>query len=380
MPTTLLQKLFSPSNSTTDRSLLLSLKQQAYLIHSNSHTLLEELSDYFGKLASWHTKESSLTPTTVEITVLQTEQNQAFIDAIEWQDWAREAGKTGRKDAFYDLDYNGRTLRLLYKVKTGMIFTQPNSKDSQTPLMALGPVEQHPNQIINYILTQYLNHHLRHGWSLGHAAGLVIHQKGVTIAGLSGGGKSTLMLHLLEHGEHFISNDRLLFKANTHGDMLMRGIPKQPRINPGTIVHNPRLHNLITEKERQAFLAMPQEELRALEMKFDAQVDQVFWPDCYRTEAKLDYIIILNWKVQTEEATALRITNMSESPNLVPALLKSEGPFFNNAQGEFLANGSEPDALALQNLLGKVPVLELHGKVDFTKAEKLVMEALSDDS
>lgn len=372
--TALYQQLISQHPPAIEQTLWLTLPQANYRLFSNSRSLLATLKDYFAGLASWD-KPTEISITSTDIYLWHTPDAAQFIAATPWEDWLREAGKSGRKDAVFNLEQTQGSIRLLHKVKTGMLFVQPSSNNSGDQLMAFGPAKQHPNQMINFILTQYLNQHLRQDWLLGHAAGLQINGKGLAIAGLSGGGKSTLMLHLLEDGEHFVSNDRLLFNT-VDGQMLMRGIPKQPRINPGTIVHNPRLHSLMSEQERHDFLAMPNEELRALELKYDAPVDQLFWSNCYQSEAKLDYLVILNWQAQTDKATSLKQTNLQESPHLIPALMKSPGPFYCDANGHFLENGIIPDATSYQQRLGDIPVLELNGKVDFDAAKKLIFDTI----
>lgn len=361
-----------------------------YVIHSNSPKLLENLQIYFGRLATIQTRvEKTSTTQTTEFFLYQTENDsavQAFIQKTPWQDWTREAGKSGRKDVVFDLDLAQEcedktlqeTLRLLYKVKTGVLFVQPATPNSAVNCSAFGDIEQHPNQMINFILTQYLNQHLRQNWLLGHAAGLQIDGKGLAIAGLSGGGKSTLMLQLLENAEHFISNDRLLFSPTNSGDISLRGIPKQPRINPGTIVHNPRLHSLMSESQRATFLAMPSEELRALEQKYDAMVDELYWENCYQAQTGLEYLVILNWSALSTQATTLAQTTLSDSPHLIPALMKSPGPFYSDAQGVFLKNGIIPNPQDYVDLLGEIPVLELNGKVDFAIAKQLVLAALNE--
>ncbi|MBO1927951.1 HprK-related kinase B [Thiomicrorhabdus sp. 6S2-11] len=375
-PTALYQQLISHKPQALAQNLWLILPQASYRLFSNSQNLLNELHDYFVGQATWQAPNDNH-PLVTEIYLWQSTDAATLIAATPWEDWLREAGKSGRKDAVYDLHFTHGDIRLLHKVKTGMLFVQPSTNNSHDALMAFGPAEQHPNQMINFILTQYLNQHLREDWLLGHAAGLQIKGKGLAIAGLSGGGKSTLMLQLLEDGEHFISNDRLLFDHLTDTGLSMRGIPKQPRINPGTIVHNSRLHPLMNEQQRADFLAMPQEELRALELKYDAPVDKIFWPNCYQGEAKLDYLVILNWQVNSDQTTSIKQTTLEASPELIPALMKSPGPFYCSAEGEFLKNGITPDAETYRQRLGEVPVLELNGKVDFTVAKQLILDTLS---
>lgn len=347
-----------------DQGLLLDLTDYTIAIRSNSVPLLNTLADYF------HLKITSKLDS-ADLTVEAIETDDYLEVGQDWQDWAREADKKGRKETYLDNDIG----RFIYKVKTGMVFWQ-----NETQPYAFGPVEQHPNQVINFVLSQYLNHHLRQGWLLGHAAGVQINGKGIAIAGLSGGGKSTLMLHLLEQGQHFISNDRLLMKAcqtdaktTRPGHFCMRGIPKQPRINPGTIVHNARLHSLIPTERRHQLLALSASKLRHLEEKYDADVNHLFHPDCTQSEAPLDLLVVLNWSADSQAPTDARLTHLGQSPELLPALIKSPGPFFADQTGQFLANQTLPDEEGYLSELAKLPCLEITGHIDFGQARDLVL-------
>lgn len=344
-------------------SLFLTLADQVFEIQTNSAILLKELEQYF---------QSVVTYAQVADCKLQAiESDEYFLIGKDWNNWPRPASKAGRKDAILESPLG----RLVYKVKTGMLLWQ----HQEAPLV-IGPVEAHPNQVINFILTQSLNHHLRKDWLLGHCAALEIAGQGIALAGLSGGGKSTLMLHLMERGEHFISNDRLVFQPQNR-QVIMRGIPKHPRINPGTIVYNPRLHSLISEEQRQNFLAMPQEELRQLEYKFDADVNQIYGKNCYKSESKLSAFVVLNWKVNSEQPTALRQTTLANSPELLAAIIKSPGPFYADIAGNFLTlEAALEESLETEpylQQLGDVPCWELTGKIDFDIASQLVFQQLA---
>jgi len=106
-------------------------------------------------------------------------EGQALDPAPDWMDWAREPGKTGRKDAIHDLADG----RLVFKWRTGVTFLQ-----SRAGLVAFGPVGSHANQVINFINTQVLNACLRDGWQICHAAAVTNGARTLAIAGLSGGG------------------------------------------------------------------------------------------------------------------------------------------------------------------------------------------------
>ncbi len=94
----------------------------------------------------------------------------------EYTDWERETGKSGRKDAVCDLE-NGR---LILKVRTGLQFLQ-----SPDWAIALGPTDDHPIQVINFINTQVLNHFQRQGWVACHAAAVRTPNRGLSRGVLS---------------------------------------------------------------------------------------------------------------------------------------------------------------------------------------------------
>ncbi|WP_319558506.1 HprK-related kinase B [Thiomicrorhabdus sp.] len=366
-------KLAHPLQS---QGLRLNLLAYPIELYSTSKRVLEILDDYFGDLAETIQSGSSQGQVP-KIHIYQVSEAESFIQHYPWEDWQREAGKTGRKDAIYDIEHLGQPVRFLQKVKTGMLFLQPMPNQHTLHAASFGDAEKHPNQIVNFILTQYLNHHLRNGWLLAHTSGMQLDGVGIAFAGLSGGGKSTLMLHLLAqeaHQSRFISNDRLLLQQEGNS-ILMRGIPKQPRINPGTIVHNPKLHPLLSAREREEFLQMDSEELRYLEQKFDADVDRLFGAGCFLQEAKLDMLVILNWQLDPNLPTELNEVDIRQRKDLISAVMKTPGPFYADNEG-FLKNGTLPEMDAYLQLLQNCRVMELSGHIDFDAAQHLVLQAV----
>lgn len=281
--------------------------------------------------------------------------DQALAQAPVWTDWAREPGKTGRKDAICDLD----DARLIQKVRSGVTFVQ-----SADHAVAFGPLAAHVSTVINFVNTQILNACLRDGWVLCHAAALTGRRGALAISGLSGGGKSTSMLRLMEQPDaRFLSNDRLLVRAGTPPEAL--GIPKHPRINPGTILGNPRLHGMLSEARRAELAALPTETLRALEDKHDLIVPEVYGPDRMQLEAPLAEFWVLNWAPEAAEPTRLTPVDLATRPDLLGAIVKSPGPFYQHPDGEFEPNGAAPALPPYLAALKGVPVFEVTGRIDF---------------
>jgi len=330
-----------------DEVLDLDLGGYTMRIRSNHLPLLEQLTSYFA-----HVKSGSTDPD-IEILAIERE----IVDTgLEFTDWAREPGKTGRKDAYFDIP----GARVVLKVRTGMLFLQ-----SEDVRIAAGPCLQYDNQVINYINSQYMNWLQHQGWLICHASGLEINGHGMGMAGLSGGGKSTLMLNLLENDHvNYLTNDRL-FVRSSNGGVLARGIPKLPRINPGTIVHNPRLHGLISSERREELLNLPSEDLWVLEEKYDVHVEQIYGPQRISTEADLNAFVILNWHRDAVEETQVTAVDIVQRRELLAALMKSPGPFYQYTDGTFHSDTATFDEQAYLNALDGVTIYEVTGQINF---------------
>jgi len=347
----------------TNNSLLLDLDGCSIRLRSNSDVLLSGLRHYFHHVLS---EETSIQ---ADMEVLAIER-EALSAELEYIDWKREAGKTGRKDSY--LDFPGG--RLIRKVRTGMAFLQ-----SEDRRIAAGPCLHYDNQLINFINAQYMNWLQNHGWLICHSAALVYHESALGMAGFSGGGKSTLMLHLLEHeAVSYLTNDRLFISAQGAVTQA-RGIPKLPRVNPGTIVHNPRLHALIPEVERRDLLALPQQQLWELEDKYDVMVDEVYGAGKLCTTAvPLKHFLVLNWNRADETPPSLNQVDLAQRRDLLAAIMKSPGPFYQLADGSFYQDDMSFDEQAYLDQLRNVAVHEVTGGVDFDALTQLCMSRLLD--
>jgi HprK-related kinase B len=346
-----------------DNSLLLDLDGCSIRLHSNSDALLSRLRHYFRQVLS---KEAS-NQSDMEVIAIE---RVALPPELDYIDWKREAGKKGRKDSY--LDFPGG--RLIRKVRTGMVFLQNENRR-----IAAGPCLQYDNQLINFINAQYMNWLQNHDWLICHAAALVYHNVALGMAGFSGGGKSTLMLHLLEHeAVSYLTNDRLFISAQ--GPVTRaRGIPKLPRVNPGTIVHNPRLHALIPEAERRALLALPQQQLWELEDKYDVMIDEVYGSGKLCTKAvPLKHFLVLNWNRADDKPPALHQVDLTQRSDLLATIMKSPGPFYQLADGSFYQDDMPFDEQAYLDQLRNVAIYEVTGGVDFDALTQLCFSRLLD--
>ncbi|WP_191602743.1 HprK-related kinase B [Marinomonas algicola] len=329
---------------------------------SNTAKLMFELESYF---CSYPQHKA-----TADIVIYLIESDKPA-PSYPWADWAREAGKSGRKDSYVDMHQG----RLLHKVRTGMVFFQSNFSR-----LAIGPCLKNINQVVNFINNQYMNYLQQQDHVICHAAAVSICGKGTAVAAFSGGGKSTLMLKLMDHPHaKFISNDRL-FLTNDRDNIIARGVPKLPRINPGTILHNPRLLSILETEEQEKLKRLPQAELWDLEQKYDVMIDEVYGENKIDLEATLDTVLLLNWDRKSSAKPELKKVNPEENQELIGAIMKSPGPFYQNTQGEFL---SGPEIPALENylaVLNKVTVYEVSGGVDFDYLAKTYLELTQNET
>jgi HprK-related kinase B len=352
-------KILLGDSELLPESVCLQLVDYRLSIRSNSVAMLRHLRKYFSHVVTDSTDDIRAELIAVERDAVNT--------GVEFMDWQREPGKTGRKDAVHDFPGG----RLVHKVRTGMLFLQSNSS-----LIAAGPCLLHDNQVINFINTQFLNWLQNDGYVLCHAAALSRYGRGLAIAGLSGGGKSTLMLKLMEDDATcYVTNDRLLVRKEENAIHAI-GIPKLPRINPGTIVNNPRLHPLLTEKQRGQLSQMPRDELWQLEQKYDVDIDHLYGANRIQHATELRKFLVLNWQHASAKDVRLEQVDLSARADLLTAIMKPSGPFYIDGEGRFNRDDALPDPALYLAALEGIVVYEASGRIDFERLAALCLHEL----
>ena len=347
-------------NRLNEQAITLKINDFVIKLRSNSQALLEWCQFYFS-----HVLHDS-TAIKANIEILAIERQPVDLN-INFQDWIRADKQKARKDAIYDI----ADARVLKKVRTGMLFLQ-----SRSHLIAAGECLKNKNQIINFINAQYMSHLQNHQAIICHAAGIIYNNQALGMAGFSGGGKSTLMLHMLNQaGSRFLSNDRLFVKRN-NTETLAIGIPKLPRVNPGTIIHNPSLENMITPQRRKQLLQLPQNELWELEEKYDVIIDESYGPDRIQYQAPINDFLILNWKHDSDEPVQLKQVNLQERRDLLAALMKSPGPFYQFDNGKLFQQLTPLNEQSYLDAFTDINVYEARGKVDFQALSQLCYQQL----
>jgi len=326
----------------------------AIKVRTNSRPLLEFLALYFNNFI-----DDAAEP---DLRIDAIEAPAADVD-LPFMDQPIERGKTKVKNQYCDFR-DGRAVR---KKQTGLVFFFNDDRN-----IAWGPCAANANQVINFINARYIEQQLRSGWRLAHAAGVASGRQGLALAASSGRGKSTLALHLLSRGCDFVANDRLLFKRRNK-TVFMRTVPKLPRVNPGTILNNPDLLQIMPEDERRQFQALPDEQLWKFEKKYDVFLDQCFGRHRFVTEAEIAGIVMLNWSVGDGPAT-LRSIDINDEIALLNHFVKAPGVFTNIATSDAI---HPPNVAAYAQALKGVPIYELAGGIDFEYAVQQCLHLLN---
>ncbi|MDR2055344.1 MAG: HprK-related kinase B [Desulfovibrio sp.] len=325
----------------------------AVFVSSNERVLLNLLRNYFGEFVVG--PEGGFSPS---IAISAHEGPVPDIDG-QFTEKQPDPGKTKIKEEYLDCG-DGRLVR---KRLTGMLFAFSGAEH-----LAVGPCARNCNQVVNFINSRLIARHLGRGCYLGHAAAVARRGKGIALCGFSGMGKSTLALFLMNEGCAFVSNDRVLLSAEIPARLY--GVPKHPRINPGTALNNAVLRDILNPEDRERFSALPPDRLWSLERKYDAPIGQCYGPGRFALQAPFAGLAALNWR-RTGGAMRVAEVHPPDRPDLVGAFSKNAGLFFAPDGPEAYAPPS-PEAYAAR--LAQAPMLEITGGVDFPAAAGICLE------
>lgn len=337
----------------TPNDLFLDFDGYTIRFSSNSAPLNEELKSYYQHFISDPADS-------VDCVVKGVQCDTPEIDG-DWQVKQPDPGKTKIKEHILYLD-NGKIVR---KVLTGvhLLFL---GKDR----VCAGPLTDNPNQVVNFINNMFLDHLLAPAGQLFHAAGVTRGQFGIGMAGQSGKGKSTLALRLLQRGLDLVSNDRLVVFPDAEG-LHMHGIPKYPRINPGTVINQPELRGIVTPENMKRYEEMPDDELWELEEKYDAFVEPAFGVK-FQLGSSMRIFVALDWDRRSDSATTLVRREPVSCPELVETIVKLPGVMLPEAAARI----PELSVDAYTELLDQCDFYALEGGVDFDEAADQIMALL----
>jgi len=238
---------------------------------------------------------------------------------------------------------------------------------------AAGDIRANLNQGINLVNNCFAKIVLRRGHSLLHASAVSREGRAAVLAGPPGAGKSTSALHLVEAGFHCLSNDRVLAKPMAHMVEVL-GYPKQPRVNPGTLLGHPRLSSLLEPADRAALAALPPGELWELERKSDVDLDRIYGAGTVDLRGRMEALVLLRWR-RAGHGLDVRRLSVDEALAALPLVYKNLGAFdLDRAPGAAMAAG---ELSGYRELFEQVAVIEVTGGVDFGGLVGVVDKLLS---
>lgn len=262
-----------------------------------------------------------------------------------------DKGKNRIKEEYINI--NGG--RLVRKLLTGMVFYFDGKRN-----LAIGPALINSNQIVNFINNRYIEKKLKDGCRLFHSSAVTCEDKGVAISGFSGMGKSTLALKMLDKGFKFVSNDRLLVGRDRE-KLMMYGVAKYPRINPGTIINNKRISGILSEEEIQEYVSLSFEDLWKTEKKYDFFIEDIYGEGTFKVASTMSTLIVLNWDHKNNEKTSLAEVDLKDRIILFSAFTKQPGLFYLEKKEREVANSNKE----YLELLSDCRVFEVTGNINF---------------
>jgi len=213
-------------------------------------------------------------------------QGTPIYDPLLLDDVARRGPRRSVKEAFYDVPGG----RIVVKRRTGVTIYIAEPEHC-----IVGDLVRSLNQAANVISMVFAKAMLRRGYVMLHASAALGEEGGVAFAAQSGAGKSTMALALVEEGYRFVTNDRLLVRLDK-GRVEMVGVPKTPRVNPGTLLRLSRLTSLLPQEARRRYERLSPDALWATEEKRDVEIDRIFGPGTFQLTGRLRIIYILAWR------------------------------------------------------------------------------------
>ena len=338
----------------TPHELALSILDVPLRVRTNDPDVLDALGRYF---APWVVAGASAPVADVRLVQGDVQTAGEFVDL------ARADGRKV-KEAVQEVPGG----RLILKRATGVIMALwPGGA------FAVGDVRTNLNQAINLINNCYAKAILGRGHVLLHAAAVSWAGRAVALAGPPGAGKSTAALHLVEAGFRFVSNDRVLAKP-LPGHVEALGYPKRPRVNPGTLLHHPRLSALLAPEARGALAALSPGELWALERKSDVDLEAIYGRGTIELGSRMVAFVLLGWR-RDAGAFSVRRVSSAEALTALPLFYKNLGAFDLDRPPRSPVTAAERARYG--EVLDRVEVLEVTGSTDFASLVGLVGDLLA---
>jgi HprK-related kinase B len=268
------------ANTEVAGGVALRFEDFALTVETEDHGIVAKLQRYFGDFASEPT--SADRPHSL-LRIVEEDPREPEGDLVPWME--------KDKEAFLDLP-SGRFVR---KMRAGL--TISIQEDLWSSVWTLrGPVGRNFSQIISLIGTIYGLHVIDRGGSMIHASAIADDKgQALAIMAQSGMGKSSLAVRLMEQGFDFISSDRIILDPPLATEQVIaHGLPKLPRVNPGTLLDGENTRIVLDPTKREQYEGLSPEELQEVKDKYDLEIGKVLGRR-WILSGELKAALVLNW-------------------------------------------------------------------------------------
>jgi HprK-related kinase B len=171
---------------------------------------------------------------------------------------------------------------------------------------------------------------------------------------------------LLERGFDFLSNDRVIVRAGSQS-VVAYGLPKQPRVNPGTLLAGTRTTSLLDEERQKRYRKMSDRELWKVEDKHDLDIGATLGRQ-WVPYAPLSFAVALQWRHDGKGLT-LEQLDPGQALEVLRGAAKTFGPFDLHLE-------ERPDA-PLRAMARTVPLYRVSGAIDPPRLARELAERLA---
>jgi HprK-related kinase B len=322
------------------QSLALNFGACTIAVETQEDAILARLRRYFRGFAE--EMDGSHRPRT-RICVIEEPPAEIDPEMIAWSE--------GSKETFRDVDHS----RLIRKVRTGVsIIIQDDTWSSVWTMR--GPVGRNFSQLVNLIGSAYGLEIMDRAGAMVHASAVSLGgSRAVAVMGQSGMGKSSVAVRLMEQGFDYISNDRVVLEPSLlRPSVLAHGLPKLPRVNPGTLLSGEKTRLLLDVGSRDRYEGLSREQLWQVEDKHDLEVERVLGRR-WLLSGELSVALVLSWR---HDGQGLHLQRLTADQALLELKLVRK------TFGVFDLRLISRTESALADTVRRVPVYRVTGKAD----------------
>ncbi|MEM7364287.1 MAG: hypothetical protein AAF525_09710, partial [Pseudomonadota bacterium] len=129
---------------------------------------------------------------------------------------------------------------------------------------------------------------------------------------------------------------------------------------------------LLSDKDRERYRSMPDDELRDIEDKHDVPIESSFGVR-FSLSAPLRTFVALDWDHANSKRTSLETIDPVSRPDLIDNIMKSAGVMLPQAS----ARRPKPKQVDYVDLLQDCEFVALQGQVDFDRGADLILAKLN---